>query len=211
MKSFKQFFYNHFLNKKETLLKEDCEKPIEQSIFNDKVREAFVDFTSFEPSENIAVIGGLAYSTYTTPRNTQDIDFVVNCDAEIDKIQLRVASKFKRIRPHALMHKKTGVEIEFITSNLVNVANSVVLDTISTAVSHSVNHCDTKVANPKMLIVMKLGRASDTKNPKHYIDKSDILTLILKYPDVTVDDEEIPFKQKELFNQLKKEALEIRK
>lgn len=207
MISFKKHFRRMFYIE-ETLLKEDNEKPVDKSIYNDDVRKAFLDFVYLDPNyKNNAIIGGIAYSTYTTPRNTQDVDFVVDCEAEMNYIFNKVSSKFKKIRPHTIEHKGTGVEFEFITADLINSENSIIDKAIETAKIHDVAGSYIKVVNPKMLVALKLGRASNEKNVKSLTDQGDILNILLKYPDITMDDLELPKEHKELFEKLKSRSL----
>ena len=176
---FKDFF--KATKKDVEYLREDSEKPIEKAIFNDVVKNAFIDFVKLNTNKNLAIIGGLALGAWARSRNTDDVDVMVLSENDIDNLEKDLEGVFKRTRKHAFEHKKTGVEIEIITSGLINGNQKLIKDAIENAKVDEVNGHDIKVVTPKYLIALKLSRASDEKNIKHLQDQFDILSIIKIY------------------------------
>lgn len=170
-------------------LKENSKKPLEKSIYNDIVRKSLEDFVELaHQDDNWFVVGSIAYGVWNLPRNTHDIDISLLSDNDIPQLKYLVRSKFKLIRPHALIHKETGVEIEITTPDLLkNVPKEIFQKAKENAVLESYGKYQVKVITPKYLIAMKLFRAIDKKNPKSGMDRSDIHNLILTYgiPDLS--------------------------
>lgn len=99
------------------------------------------------------LIGGLAMSYWVKPRYTQDVDLLI---LNHDVHNIADSPRFKRIRPHAFEHRPTGVEIEVLTPEFLNLPVKVAESVTLTAVLKSGQH----IASPKGLIALKLARFS---------------------------------------------------
>jgi len=175
-------FKNYIKSPSIKLLNENVEKSIVDAIHNDKVRRAFFDFLRLIDDENFVLIGGLALGCWGVSRETDDIDIAILSENDINDVAQKTKSKFKRTRAHALEHKTIGVEIEFITSTHIKVSIDLIKKTIQHAKIEDINGRRFKIARPKYLIALKLGRAMDKNDLiKGYRDKSDILGLTDNY------------------------------
>ena len=99
------------------------------------------------------LIGGLALSFYTKPRETTDVDILFLSDEDIPTD----IPGFKRVRKGALQENKTHVEIETCSASNINLPQSVVRKVFDT--SH--DHGGLRVASLEAMIVLKLW-GSDT-------------------------------------------------
>jgi len=206
---FKDFFKT---SKKDVeYLREDSEKPIGKAIFNDTVKKAFIDFVRLNQNKNLAIIGGLALGAWVRSRNTDDVDVMVLSEKAIDELEKDLSGTFKRTRNHAFEHKKTGVEIEIITSGLINGNQMLIKDSIDNAKTDEVNGHDIKVVTPKYLIALKLSRASDEKNIKHLQDQFDILSLIKIYGELDLSGLPLEKRLKDFYEKLLKKSRNIEK
>lgn len=184
MKSFLEYMdiSNEALSVKERvlLLNEDAEKPIQHSIVHDEVRKALKDLVSLMPQGEWVIIGGIALGAYGRSRATTDIDIAITGSMNLDSIAPLLASKFKRHRNSAFEHNATGVEVEFVNSDLINIPSNLIQSVINSARKDLVDGKEVLVANPKHLIALKLKRA--TKKDKSLLvrasqDKTDIMQL----------------------------------
>jgi hypothetical protein len=133
-----------------------------ESAIVSEVKNALHSWIKNSSSKGV-LIGGLALSFYSKPRYTQDIDVMFLSNEEVPT---NVYS-FKRHRKSAFEHKKTGVKIELLTPETVNIKRELVKEVIRTATSHN----GINVASVEGLITLKLQRNS-------YKDKGDIETLL---------------------------------
>ena len=98
------------------------------------------------------LLGGCALGLYARPRVTLDVDLLYYSEADIP---VRVEG-FKKIRPHAFEHLKTGVEVEVLSPSFLKLPPEV-LDYLS---STSVQSGNVRVVSLKGLVLAKLSRAS---------------------------------------------------
>jgi hypothetical protein len=102
------------------------------------------------------LIGGLAFSFWEKPRQTQDIDLLVLHPVDIpDNV-----TGFKRVRPHAFLHNKTHVEVEVVEPSTVNMSLELAGWIISQSVVDTSLGTVVHVANPSGITASKLGRWS---------------------------------------------------
>jgi hypothetical protein len=158
------------------------------------VKKAFLDFVKLNKNKNLAIIGGLALGAWVRSRNTDDVDVMVLSEKDVYELEKDLEGVFKRTQQHAFEHKKTGVEIEIITSGLINGNQKLIKDAIDNAKVDDVNGHNIKVVTPKYLIALKLSRASDEKNIKHLQDQFDILSLIKIYGELDLS--EVPLEKR---------------
>lgn len=135
------------------------------------------------------LIGGMAMSFYGTPRYTQDCGFLYLTSNDVPTN----VNGFKRHRSHAFEHRVTGVEVEIITPETINMSASVAHQIVAT--STMIDGC--KVASPSGIVAAKLGRL------KLY-DKGDIEMLINNYT-IDLSPFDIPSDQLKKYEQLKHE------
>lgn len=176
-------------------LKKTGEKNIQNAIFNDHVKAAFMDFIKEMPEGDWAVIGGIAVSTWAMPRETHDIDIIV-----VSNISKNLPS-FKKNRPSAIEHKKTGVEVELLKASVINQKNDLIQKAINNAIIQDVEGKKVKIVSPKYLIALKLGRAIE-ESSKGYYDRGDILALLKIYGKQDLSDLDLPQKQIKLYSEL---------
>jgi len=197
---FKQFFNS---KKNEILyLRENNEKPIEKSIFNDTVKKVFIEFVKLNKNKNVTVIGGISLGAWIRSRNTDDIDILVLSEDDINELEKNISSKFKRKRNHSFEHKSTGVEIEVITPSLINQDVSLIKSAISNAKISNVDGNEIKVVTPKYLIALKLARAIIKGNPKSKIDQGDIMELLKVYGKFDLSDLNLSEEKMKMYNEL---------
>jgi deoxyadenosine/deoxycytidine kinase len=189
-------------------LRENSEKPLEKSIFNDTVRKAFVEFCKLNQSKDLAIIGGLAVGAWARSRNTDDIDVVVVSENDVEELAKNISGTFKRTRKHAFEHKSSGVEIEIVTPELIKEDPELIRKAIANAKVDEVSGNSIKVITPKYLIALKLGRAVLKGNAKAKIDQGDIMNLIEIYGKISLDDLNLSEDKMKLYNELAKEILE---
>ena len=140
----------------------DGTRTLLESVLAPEVMAAVKDWISTTKGINCVLIGGLALSYYGKPRYTSDGDFLFLSEAEIPS----QVSGFKRNRAHAFEHKKTGVEIEVLTPQTINLNPNLVQAIFNTAVRHD----GILIASPSGLVATKLGRFN-------LQDRADIMVL----------------------------------
>lgn len=197
---FKEFFRNR--QEEISYLRENGEKPIERAIFNDTVKKAFIDFVKLNKNKNVVIIGGLSLGAWTRSRNTDDIDILVLSENDIEEIEKEISSKFKRNRPHSFVHRKTGVEIEIITPEVINQDIKLVKEAIKNAKIDEVSGHEIKVVTPKYLIALKLARAILKGNSKAKIDQGDIMELSKIYGKFDLTDLNLSEEKLELYKSI---------
>lgn len=135
---------------------------------------------------NGVLIGGCAVSYYVRPRGTTDVDYLSRKD---DDIPGDVVG-FKRIRKGAFEHKPTGVEVEVISPQAINLSQELTQYVFKTAK----NIGGIYVASPTGLVALKLQRM------KRY-DEGDIAALA-KLGTVDLTDCPITDEQRETYSQI---------
>jgi hypothetical protein len=198
-------FLDRYLNKDRyemSFLQENAEKPIKLSIFDDKVKIAFDDFSKLIKSKKYSVIGGIAVGKYTLPRSTHDIDIIVPDDQEIIRIKEELRQSFSGSEFHILKHKGNGTDLEILTPQFIETKKKLILDSIKT----SKNDDGVNVVDVRHLIALKLPRALNIDNDKCYEDRSDIRKLIRNNGVQDLSDLGLEQDQSDLYNQLVKEC-----
>jgi hypothetical protein len=143
------------------------------------------------------IIGGIALAYHHIPRYTQDLDVLY---LHKDNIPKEVEG-FKRTRSGAYEHKKTGVEVELVTSEFVNVPHNIIEKVFDTAIQLD----NLKIASKSGLIALKLiAIPSRSSKAKSLQDKVDIMNLI-ESGDVDVSEFPLPEDALERFEQIKQE------
>lgn len=66
-----------------------------------------------------AIGGGIATGFHSKPRTTEDVDIMIASDESVEDLKWALRLKFKATRGHAVVHKDTGVEVEFVTPDFV--------------------------------------------------------------------------------------------
>lgn len=119
------------------------------SILVPEVREAVEDWLKNEGIDAV-LIGGVAFSFYAKPRYTEDFDLLFLSDSDVPT-EVR---KFRAHRKGAFEHKPTGVEVEVISPESINISPE-----LARAVYDSAYMSDgIRVASPSGIVAMKLGR-----------------------------------------------------
>lgn len=119
------------------------------------------------------ICGGLALSAYSIVRNTDDIDILVKSEENIEDVKSQLGSDYKQVRPHAFMHKKTGIEIEVLTPEFIKYPYA------ENFVDRSNYVGNIKIVSLPDLISMKLKafRNQDKADIESIIKKNNINTL----------------------------------
>src|ERR1035437_1230343 len=86
-----------------------------------------------------ALCGGLAVGAHAKPRGTGDVDVVLEGDSVIDEVANIASPLFRHNRPHALTHRKLGVDVDLVTPEFVKVDPLIVLKAIDTAAPFSLD------------------------------------------------------------------------
>jgi hypothetical protein len=138
-------------NLSKTTTANDGTRNLFQSILVPEVALALKDWIKVEGLHGV-LIGGLALSYYVKPRVTQDIDILF-----LDRTHIPdIIPGFKRHRPGAFEHKRTGVEIEVLSPASINMPLNVAKRIEATAL----NLDGIRIASPSGLVASKLGRFS---------------------------------------------------
>lgn len=167
-------------------LNNDDNRTIIESILVPELIQAFKDW----PKQNCVLIGGLALSYYVKPRTTTDIDILYQSEQNIPS----QANNFKRNKDHSFKHKLTGVEIETLTPNFINIPQDLIQQIFDTAIKTE----DCLIASPAGLISLKLHRNS-------FQDRADIAALLQKYPNIDITNYNLNQELTNKFNKIKKE------
>jgi hypothetical protein len=150
--------------------------PWSKASSDNPLRKAFEDFLEEFGDKDFALMGGLALNTYLKrPRATQDVDLLFKSDHAITPEEFR-SEKFKRHRYHALEHKDTGVEIELLTPEFLNIDSS--------KASQMIGRSRNRILQPEDILDLKVeaGRLKDLgdatqlirDNPKLLKDLADL-------------------------------------
>jgi len=131
--------------------KNNGSRTLMESILVPEVDKAIMDW-KHNSQCNAVLIGGLALSYYIKPRYTMDVDFLF---MGLEQIPNSVPG-FKRHRKLAFEHNKTGVEIEVLTPNSINMSEELAHDINNTALEKD----GLIIASREGLIAAKLLRYS---------------------------------------------------
>lgn len=129
----------------------DGTRSLLESIAFPEVEFALEDWKTFNDS-NCVLIGGVAFSYYSKPRTTQDIDVLFLSDNDIPTDII----KFKRIRGHAFQHNPTHVEVEVVTPEHIGISKELAEDIFNTSIESN----GIRMASVSGLVASKLGRFS---------------------------------------------------
>jgi len=140
----------------------DGTRTLVESIAIPEVAKALRDF-EMGVGDNCVLVGGCALCYYTRPRMTTDIDVLFLKSADIPT----TINKFKHNRLHAFEHRQTGVEVEVLTPEHINLPKDIAEKVFSTAILAN----GLKIASPTGLVAMKLQRLK-------FNDIGDIIGLI---------------------------------
>jgi len=161
------------------------------------LKEALEDLIVLTPSGiKWALVGGLAVGFHARPRGTQDVDIMLASEGEIDEIARVLGDKFKKIRPHSLEHKRTGVEIELLTPEFLKIPEAVIQNIIETSEVHN----GVPVASRSGIVAAKLFRRS-------YQDKADIEAIIRTGGPVDLSEFDLSPEQLSTYEQIKREVI----
>jgi hypothetical protein len=146
---------------------------------------------------DFVVIGGIALAYHHIPRYTQDLDVLYlrreTVPTEVDG--------FKRTRDGAYEDRKTGVEVELVTSGFVNIPQEIVDKVFDTAIHAN----GIKIASKSGLVALKLVAIPNRPTKaKALQDKVDIMH-ILEIGGVDVSDFPLPQEALERLEQIKRE------
>ena len=149
MRDFKKFYKDH------------TERTILESVMVPEIVSATRDW--FYNNSDAILIGGLALSYWAKPRETGDIDVLFQSDAHIPA----TVAKFNRHRAHAFEHNDTGVEVEVLSPEFIDMEDGLYDKVLETSeVLEGI-----RIASPTGIVALKLGRSSP-------VDIGDISTLL---------------------------------
>ena len=142
---------------------------------------ALDDFVRYVGGDNglWALAGGLAVGFYGQPRATQDVDIILWSENTIELVAELTTRCFRRKRKHALLHIKTGVEIELLTAKHLGVPLVVIQTAITTARHLDYHNHLLPVVSAAGLVALKLQRGSlqDLADIKRVLEKVHNLDL----------------------------------
>lgn len=154
-------------------------RSLQESILVPEVSAALEDWKKglleFDAESEVLVIGGVAYSYYSRPRTTTDIDVLVLSEHEVPPDRI---SGFKKKTPHRFQHEQTHVLIEVITPQFVGVSPGLFRLVKKTSV---ILEAGVRVPSIDGLIALKICRFSRQ-------DKADVEALLNLSTSFTVDD-----------------------
>ena len=139
------------------------DRSLMESVLYPEVIAALNDWKAGGWRPSSILIGGVALSFHAKPRTTQDIDILfLTPDAAPDAVP-----GFRRHRAGAFEHIETGIEVEIITPQSINVRP----DLIKAVVDDAVENDGIRIASVSGLVALKL-------QSLRLIDKADIVQLI---------------------------------
>lgn len=165
-----------------------------------EVQKTLLRWVASVSSPNMVLIGGLAMSFYSPPRETIDVDLLFLTDQDIPE----VVSGFRKHRKGAFEEHDTRVEVETTTPKSINIDIHLAKKVIETAVTHE----GLKVASLSGLIALKLVSSLVTKRSLR--DLGDIQILVNAHPTASIDGWPLSDDLKERFNSIKKGTFEIK-
>lgn len=152
-----------------------------------EVGQTLADWIKNCPSDKCVLIGGMAVSYHAKPRVTMDVDLLFLSAHDIPTQVLG----FKRTRTGAFQHNITHVEVEVITSALINnLPITIIQKVFETAIESN----GIKIASPSGLVALKLYRMSK-------YDEGDIWVLI-ETGKVDLTDWSLPPDKLEIYNNI---------
>jgi hypothetical protein len=124
------------------------------------------------------LMGAMAMAFYVKPRYTEDIDLLYMKGNKPET----APDGFKKHRPSAMEDRKTGVEVETVTPDMIGIPNGLAQKVYHTAVVHD----GIKVASREGLIALKLyGARSPHRELK---DSADIYDLLVGHTTIDMHD-----------------------
>jgi len=159
--------------------------------------DALKDFAQ-EANVPWILIGGIAVGFHSKPRGTQDIDVIVAGEEDINKLKNSLKS-FKHNRSHAFEHKKTGVEVEVLTADFLNINTQIAEKALTSSVKQTIHGIQIPVADSAGLIALKLERGERQ-------DLADIEGMLKKDISIDLSEYSLSEDQKEIFNDIKKDV-----
>jgi hypothetical protein len=169
----------------------DGTRTLTESIMVPEVAQALGDFLKVAAQYDFVLMGGLALSFYVKPRYTTDADVLFLEPSAIPE----ELPGFKRHRPGAFEHRKTGVEVETTTPQSLRWAPGVAELIHNTAIVKN----GVRIASPLGITISKLNRFS-------LQDQADIASLLQYDPSLTIDNANVPQLYKDRFNDLKQKV-----
>jgi predicted nucleotidyltransferase len=186
--------FDQYSNRVKSKWKNDGFRSLYESIIPNEVLLALDDWKNNYEKDNFVLIGGLCMSFYLKPRYTEDIDIIFLSENDLPNN----VYKFRKNRPHSFEHIKTGVEVEIITPELINVERNF----FEIVFQNSIISDGIRVASPESLIALKLSRFSDS-------DRLDIKNLYKYCIENKIDIDLSKYKLSEIdidrFNKVKEE------
>jgi len=128
---------------------------------HDALSETLRDFALLSSDKVQWVLcGGLAVGFRARPRGTDDVDVLVQEEADLSILVKVLDPKFKRTRLHAFTHRTWGVEVEVLTPSFLKLDPQMVQLVLADALKEPFKGALVPVASAASLIALKLGRAS---------------------------------------------------
>jgi len=158
---------------------------------------ALEDFAAETIDVNWALIGGLAVGFHSRPRGTQDVDILLKSGGDIDKL-VHMLKSFKRHRSHAFEHKKTGVEVEVLTPEFLNIDSSIVSKAIETSEKHNLKGSQVPVVSKAGLVALKLQRGKRQ-------DLADIESVLSKDRSIDCSEYNLTEEQKKTLEEIRED------
>nr|DAF17755.1 MAG TPA: Aminoglycoside-2''-adenylyltransferase [Caudoviricetes sp.] len=140
-----------------------------------EVLEAIKDFSRIPWKNKPILVGGMAIAYWARNRRTEDADFIFLSEYRLSKAKILIgaSSKFKVLNGHYIEHKSTGVTLDLLTPEFINLPVKYLSYIYKTAEVDS----GVRIASIEGLILMKLSSGRD------YPDLADI-TMLLENPTV---------------------------
>lgn len=163
-------------------------KSIADAVMVPEVRAALIDLANLTPNVDWVLIGGLALGAHAQPRSTQDVDVLVISEEDVSSLMDKVSAKFKKYTRHALEHRRTGVTLEIVTPDSIEVSSKLIQGVMKSAEEHTVDGRKIRVVTASGLIALKLQRAIKKPNSTLGIQDQVDIRNVLKangYQDLT--------------------------
>lgn len=158
---FKEFLRN--IRKMQT--GNDGSRTLYESVMVPEVISAMQEWSKNSP-QNYVIIGGVALSFHVKPRQTEDMDVLYKNKSDFPQ----AVNGFRKNRNHSFEHKKTGVEIEILDPEFLNIPSDIVDQIFKEAIISD----GMRIASKDGLIVSKLFRFNRR-------DQADIEDVWLNY------------------------------
>lgn len=135
-----------------------------------------IEYLASLPIEYL-IVGGIARSYYSTVRNTNDVDILLQNEEEVEKFARLTAGTLKRVRKHAFTHGH--VEVEVLTPSYLGIPQSIADYIFSNPSDFALESNGTsygKLPPPEGIILMKLlAMESSPEKDKHAGDIAAIM------------------------------------